>query len=279
MLAERITSPPRNPQAGDLDHVAAGHHFLASRCGEFVEHKASQHFQRESVRRQYRLSAPARSEAGEQLECAALLVTEHHGSISSGTTQHDVRAECAAAVRRPEALGGWTTKVGRFRLHCGTYLITFELGSIIAWTQLMTTGDDSGPVEASAPLKTLVSKPQSSESSDTNQASASSVPDMSDPDDFLANEAAKRRYLLRRFWRSAIDFWSRKGDRMAWSLSAAVLGLILINLGFQYGTSGIASSSMRLKSTIRAPSSGFRQSFCRLPLPACVAAWRTSTVA
>ena len=99
----------------------------------------------------------------------------------------------------------------------------------------MTTGDDSGTAEASAPLKTLVSKPQSCESSDTNQASASSVPDMSGPDDFLANEAAKRRYLLRRFWRSAIDFWSRKGDRMAWSLSAAVLGLILINLGFQYG--------------------------------------------
>ena len=99
----------------------------------------------------------------------------------------------------------------------------------------MTTGNDSGTAEASAQSKTIVPKPQSSESSNTNPAPAPSIPDMSDPDNFLANEAAKRRYLLRRFWRSAIDFWSRKGDRMAWPLSAAVLGLILVNLGFQYG--------------------------------------------
>jgi putative ATP-binding cassette transporter len=48
-------------------------------------------------------------------------------------------------------------------------------------------------------------------------------------------EAAKRRYLLGRFWHSARAFWSRGGDRLAWPLSAAVLALILVNLGFQYG--------------------------------------------
>jgi vitamin B12/bleomycin/antimicrobial peptide transport system ATP-binding/permease protein len=48
-------------------------------------------------------------------------------------------------------------------------------------------------------------------------------------------EAAKRRYLLWRFWHSASAFWSRGGDRLAWPLSAAVLAVILLNLGFQYG--------------------------------------------
>ena len=48
-------------------------------------------------------------------------------------------------------------------------------------------------------------------------------------------EAAKRRYLLGRFWHSARAFWSRGGDRLAWPLTVAVLALILLNLGFQYG--------------------------------------------
>ena len=62
------------------------------------------------------------------------------------------------------------------------------------------------------------------------------VPDA--PEDWEAEddpEAAKRRYLLGRFWHSARAFWSRGGDRLAWPLSAAVLALILVNLGFQYG--------------------------------------------
>jgi putative ATP-binding cassette transporter len=62
------------------------------------------------------------------------------------------------------------------------------------------------------------------------------VPDA--PEDWESDddpEAAKRRYLLGRFWHSARAFWSRSGDRLAWPLTAAVLALILINLGFQYG--------------------------------------------
>jgi putative ATP-binding cassette transporter len=62
------------------------------------------------------------------------------------------------------------------------------------------------------------------------------VPDA--PEDWQGEEdpeTAMRRYLLWRFWHSARAFWSRRGDRLAWPLSAAVLALILLNLGFQYG--------------------------------------------
>jgi len=58
------------------------------------------------------------------------------------------------------------------------------------------------------------------------------------PDDWEEDddpEAAKRRYLLRRFWHSAGRFWFKGGDRLAWPLSGAVLALILVNLAFQYG--------------------------------------------
>jgi len=55
------------------------------------------------------------------------------------------------------------------------------------------------------------------------------------PDDPRALEVAKRRYLVRRFWNSAKGFWGRKGDRLAWLLSGAVLALILLNLAAQYG--------------------------------------------
>jgi putative ATP-binding cassette transporter len=48
-----------------------------------------------------------------------------------------------------------------------------------------------------------------------------------------AAEGARRRYLLRRFWRSATGFWGR-GNRSAWPLSGAVLLIILLNLGTLY---------------------------------------------
>ena len=48
-------------------------------------------------------------------------------------------------------------------------------------------------------------------------------------------EDARRRYLLGRFWLSAKAFWGRNGGRLAWPLSIGLLGLILLNLGIQYG--------------------------------------------
>ena len=71
---------------------------------------------------------------------------------------------------------------------------------------------------------------------DSDRDSLPPVPDASD--DWEADddpEAAKRRYLIRRFWHSALRFWSLGGDRLAWPLSGGLLALILINLAFQYG--------------------------------------------
>ena len=48
-------------------------------------------------------------------------------------------------------------------------------------------------------------------------------------------EAAKRRYLLRRFWRSAFGFWGRSGKRRAWLLSAGLVLVILLTITIQYG--------------------------------------------
>ena len=71
---------------------------------------------------------------------------------------------------------------------------------------------------------------------DSDRDSLPPVPEASD--DWEADddpEAAKRRYLIRRFWHSALRFWSLGGDRRAWPLSGGLLALILINLAFQYG--------------------------------------------
>jgi putative ATP-binding cassette transporter len=45
----------------------------------------------------------------------------------------------------------------------------------------------------------------------------------------------KRRYLLRRFWKSAAGFWGKRGERLAWVLSGALLLIILLNLATSYG--------------------------------------------
>ncbi len=47
-------------------------------------------------------------------------------------------------------------------------------------------------------------------------------------------EGARRRYLLRRFWRSATGFWGKRGSRSAWPLSGVVLLIIFLNLGTLY---------------------------------------------
>ena len=48
-------------------------------------------------------------------------------------------------------------------------------------------------------------------------------------------EAARKRYLLTRFWISARGYWGRKGDRLAIPYSAGLLVLIVGTVGFQYG--------------------------------------------
>jgi vitamin B12/bleomycin/antimicrobial peptide transport system ATP-binding/permease protein len=48
-------------------------------------------------------------------------------------------------------------------------------------------------------------------------------------------EQARRAYLLKRFWTSARGYWGRDGDKLAWLCSIALLALIGLNVGFQYG--------------------------------------------
>jgi putative ATP-binding cassette transporter len=48
-------------------------------------------------------------------------------------------------------------------------------------------------------------------------------------------EAARKSYLLTRFWISARGFWTGNGDRLAWPFTIGLLFLILGNVGLQYG--------------------------------------------
>ena len=49
-------------------------------------------------------------------------------------------------------------------------------------------------------------------------------------------EKRKKKYLLKRFWRTARGFWSpKRGDRLAWVLSSSLVALVVVNLGTQYG--------------------------------------------
>jgi putative ATP-binding cassette transporter len=43
------------------------------------------------------------------------------------------------------------------------------------------------------------------------------------------------RYLLRRFWKGAANFWSSRGARWSWALSGILLLTILLNLASSYG--------------------------------------------
>jgi putative ATP-binding cassette transporter len=47
-------------------------------------------------------------------------------------------------------------------------------------------------------------------------------------------EDLRRRYLLRRFWRTAFGFWTGHRRFLAWAMSAALLGVILLNLAAAY---------------------------------------------
>src|SRR4029450_3446840 len=45
----------------------------------------------------------------------------------------------------------------------------------------------------------------------------------------------KKRYLLRRFCKSATEFWSKRGERLSWVLSGTLLLIILLNLATSFG--------------------------------------------
>ena len=45
----------------------------------------------------------------------------------------------------------------------------------------------------------------------------------------------KRGHLLLSFWHSARGFWGRRGARVAWLLSGAILLIVLLNLAASYG--------------------------------------------
>ncbi|AMN39615.1 ABC transporter ATP-binding protein/permease [Rhodoplanes sp. Z2-YC6860] len=47
-------------------------------------------------------------------------------------------------------------------------------------------------------------------------------------------EALRRSYLLRRFWHTGLRFWTTPGRHVAWLFSAALLVIILLNLGAAY---------------------------------------------
>jgi putative ATP-binding cassette transporter len=61
------------------------------------------------------------------------------------------------------------------------------------------------------------------------------TPDDLDPDEREERDKLKRRYLLRRFWHSAVGFWKRRGDRLAWFLSIGLALLVVATVGAQYG--------------------------------------------
>jgi putative ATP-binding cassette transporter len=47
-------------------------------------------------------------------------------------------------------------------------------------------------------------------------------------------EELRRQYLLRRFWQTARCFWGRRGPRIAWFLSAALMVIVLLTIAASY---------------------------------------------
>jgi putative ATP-binding cassette transporter len=48
------------------------------------------------------------------------------------------------------------------------------------------------------------------------------------------NEDLRRRYLIKRFWQTGRRFWTERGATVAWMLSAALLVIIVLNVGASY---------------------------------------------
>src|SRR4051794_22174571 len=50
-----------------------------------------------------------------------------------------------------------------------------------------------------------------------------------------ATDEPGRQYLITRFWQAARGFWGKRGRRIAWILSGALLIIILLNIAASYG--------------------------------------------
>ncbi len=77
--------------------------------------------------------------------------------------------------------------------------------------------------EKSKPSQTLPASPSDEAAGPPDETSST------------VNGDLRRRYLLRRFWRSARGFWGKNGHRAAWPLSAGNLLIIVLNLATLYG--------------------------------------------
>ncbi len=74
--------------------------------------------------------------------------------------------------------------------------------------------------------------------SETGKPVEAPPPELLETDPALSpeeTEQVRRDYLLKRFWISARGFWGEGGGRLAWALSGGLLGLILLQIAFQYG--------------------------------------------
>jgi vitamin B12/bleomycin/antimicrobial peptide transport system ATP-binding/permease protein len=63
-------------------------------------------------------------------------------------------------------------------------------------------------------------------------------PEVAEPDETMSAEEieqARKRYLLKRFWISAREFWGKSGDRIAWIATIGLFLLIVVNVAVQYG--------------------------------------------
>lgn len=84
------------------------------------------------------------------------------------------------------------------------------------------TNPSNGDIRADEPTNTEVEPP----------------PEIVEPDPKWTPEEverARKKYLLKRFWISAMRYWGRRGDKLAWPCSIGLLILIGGNVGFQYG--------------------------------------------
>ncbi len=86
-------------------------------------------------------------------------------------------------------------------------------------------GGDNEDVEQEASLDDAAAEPPADDTSN----------DVADPEAEAAKEKQRRSALQSRFWASAVGFWSRKGDRLAWPLTIGLLLLVLLTVAAQYG--------------------------------------------
>ncbi|WP_040594348.1 ABC transporter ATP-binding protein/permease, partial [Mesorhizobium metallidurans] len=99
-------------------------------------------------------------------------------------------------------------------------------------------GDAKSSEEKPRPEKSSEEKASTVEAAPEVDGQPAPPPEAVEPDPQLTPEQAeqaRKKYLLKRFWISARDYWGRGGDRLAWPFTIGLLILICVNVGFQYG--------------------------------------------